>query len=213
LPRSPDGSQRRAVYRGAAPRAAPGPAANPGNTQCAIVDGGEVECWGWNAYEPAGASQTPSTNAPASVFAAAASKLPLADVVDLAPDRGMQAMCAATSAGALLCWGHPFPPVGTPDATSPFPIAIPLAGGAPLRLPLSAYGDATARSSTSTRTASSRSRRALTRSPRSRRATALRRLTQRRNATPALRSTLNVKVGAATWVSSASTSAKLWARS
>ena len=54
----------------------------------------------------------------------------------------MQAMCATTAAGALLCWGHPFPPAGTPDATSPYPIAIPLAqaAGAPLRLPLSSYG-------------------------------------------------------------------------
>jgi hypothetical protein len=68
------------------------------------------------------------------------SDLPLADVVDLAPDRGMQAMCATTLSGALFCWGHPFSPAGAPDMMSPFPIAIPLPGGAPLRLPLSAYG-------------------------------------------------------------------------
>ena len=32
----------------------------------------------------------------------------LSGVVDLAPDRGMQAMCASTARGGLVCWGHPF---------------------------------------------------------------------------------------------------------
>jgi hypothetical protein len=115
-------------------------AANPGNTHCAIVDQGGVQCWGWNAYAQAGGGNSPSTNGATRVFASEGSQLPLTDVVDLAPDRGMQAMCATTSAGALLCWGHPFPPAGAPDATSPYPVTIPLAQGAPLRLPLSSYG-------------------------------------------------------------------------
>jgi hypothetical protein len=117
-------------------------AANPGNTHCAIVEGGEVACWGWNVYAQAGTAASMSTNGTALVFASQGSNLPLAGIVDLAPDRGMQAMCATTSSGALLCWGHPFPPPGATDATSPYPTAIPLAraGGAPLRLPLSSYG-------------------------------------------------------------------------
>ena len=83
-----------------------------------------------------------STNGTTPVFASEGSNLPLTGVVDLAPDRGMQAMCATTSAAALVCWGHPFPPPGTPDAMTATPIAIPLPGaeGAPLRLPLSSYG-------------------------------------------------------------------------
>jgi hypothetical protein len=118
-------------------------AANPGNTHCAIVEGGQVECWGWNAYAQAGRDASTTTNGTTLVFASVESNLPLKGVVDLAPDRGMQAMCATKSTGVeLLCWGHPFPPAGAPDATSPDPISIPLAGaaGAPILLPLSAYG-------------------------------------------------------------------------
>ena len=115
-------------------------AANPGNTHCAILASGEVVCWGWNAYQQVSGGGDMSV-LPMPVVTSD-KRLPLTGVVDLAPDRGMQAMCAATTAGALLCWGHPFPPAGTPDAMSPYPIAIPLAqaAGAPLRLPLSSYG-------------------------------------------------------------------------
>ena len=124
----------------ALPDAAVRLAANPGNTHCAIIEAGGVACWGWNAYAQAGAAASPSASPTLVVTADAGA--PLAGVVDLAPDRGMQAMCATTTASALLCWGHPFPPAGTPDVTSPYPIAIPLAqaAGAPLRLPLSSYG-------------------------------------------------------------------------
>jgi hypothetical protein len=116
-------------------------AANPGNTHCAVRDDGEVFCWGWNAYQQAGGGAGAESVLPTPVVTSDA-RLPLTGIVDLAPDRGMQAMCATTTAGALVCWGHPFPPAGAPDATSPYPIAIPLAGagGAPLRLPLSSYG-------------------------------------------------------------------------
>jgi hypothetical protein len=115
-------------------------AANPGNTHCAIHEGGRVTCWGWNAYAQVGAP--PSDFALPTPIVSSEARLPLTDVVDVAPDHGMQAMCAATADGALSCWGHPFAPPGAPDLSSPLPVAIPRAGSAdaPLRLPLSSYG-------------------------------------------------------------------------
>jgi hypothetical protein len=117
-------------------------AANPGITHCAILDTGQTWCWGWDAYAQAGGGGMPSTNGTALIRDPVDARFALTGVVDLAPDRGMQAMCATMSSGDLMCWGHPFPPAGTPDATSPTPIRIPLPGaaGAPLRLPLSSYG-------------------------------------------------------------------------
>ena len=123
----------------------PGPAtrlaAAPGNTQCAILAGGQVACWGWNAYAQAGADATSATVGPTIVLVAKGGA-PLTGVVDLAPDRGMQAMCASTATGGLVCWGHPFQALGQPDTTSPYPIAIPFArtANAAVRLPLSSFG-------------------------------------------------------------------------
>jgi len=124
--------------------ALPGPAArlaaNPGKTHCALLRDGRVACWGWNAYAQAGADAAHASVAPTIVLTAASGP-PLTGVVDLAPDHGMQAMCATTMNGALVCWGHPFAgpsQANQPDATSPYPIAIPTDG--PVRLPLSSYG-------------------------------------------------------------------------
>jgi hypothetical protein len=116
-------------------------AANPGNTHCAIRELGDVMCWGANESQQAGAAAGLDVSVPTSIA------FPGLDtqrerVVDVAPDRGMQATCANTSTGNVYCWGHPFPPAGAADATSATPIAIPRAGStdAPLRLPLSSYG-------------------------------------------------------------------------
>ena len=116
-------------------------AANPGNTPCAILLLGRVACWGANESEQAGADNGFAFVTPTSILDPA-SGFELEDVVDLAPDRGMQATCANTADGMLHCWGHPFPPAGAADSTTATPVAIPLAGtaGAPLRLPLSSYG-------------------------------------------------------------------------
>jgi hypothetical protein len=113
-------------------------AADPGNTHCAILASGRVECWGSNASQQAGAGAGDPAMTPNFVRGQDA-RFPITGVVDLAPDRGMQAMCATSSAGALTCWGHPFPPAGAAETTTSVPIAIPLAGG-PLRLPLASYG-------------------------------------------------------------------------
>jgi hypothetical protein len=119
----------------------PGPAVRlatePGNTHCAMLGTGQVACWGWNEYAQAGADAASAMVGPTIVLAAAGGS-PLGDVVDLAPDRGMQAMCAMTMSGGLTCWGHPFAAPGQADVTSPYPIAVPLAGA--LRGPLSAFG-------------------------------------------------------------------------
>ena len=109
----------------------------PGDTHCAILATGQIACWGWNEYAQAGADTASAMVGPTIVLAAAGGS-PLDDVVDLAPDRGMQAMCATTTSGGLACWGHPFQAVGQADVTSPYPIAIPLSGS--IRVPLSAFG-------------------------------------------------------------------------
>ena len=116
-------------------------AANPGNTHCAILLLGDVACWGANESMQAGADNGFAFVTPTSIIDPVTG-FALEDVVDLAPDRGMQAMCANTADGMLHCWGHPFPPAGAADTMSAIPAAIPLAGGsrAPLRLPLSSYG-------------------------------------------------------------------------
>lgn len=115
-------------------------ATSPGNTHCAILEDGHIWCWGANAYAQAGAPPSPS--APPTLVLTAEGRAPLAQVVEAAPDRGMQAMCANTSAGVLFCWGHPFAPAGTVDATSPYPISIPIRGAlrAPVLGRLSSYG-------------------------------------------------------------------------
>jgi hypothetical protein len=113
-------------------------AASPGQTHCAILNDGRVACWGWNAWSQAGAPNTVEA-APPTIVLSAEGGPPLRGVTDLAPDRGMQAMCANTGGAAgFVCWGHPFPLAGGPDAESPFPTPIPT--GAPVRVPLSAYG-------------------------------------------------------------------------
>jgi hypothetical protein len=123
-------------------------AANPGKTHCAILSLGDVACWGWNEYEQAGSDSglpfvTPTQVLSPTQVLPPPLRDPLANVVDLAPDRGMQAMCATTGDGALVCWGHPFAPPGGADALSALPVTIPVTRGgeqAPLLLPLSSYG-------------------------------------------------------------------------
>jgi hypothetical protein len=121
--------------------ALPGPAkrlaASPGRTHCALLQDERVACWGWNAYAQAGASDA-IDSVPPTIILTAAGGPPVRGLTDLAPDRGMQAMCGNTGADGFVCWGHPFPLAGGPDAISPYPVAIPTA--APVRAPLSAYG-------------------------------------------------------------------------
>jgi hypothetical protein len=117
----------------------PGPAtrlaASPGSTHCALLGDGRVACWGANASAQAGADAAETAVAPTIVSVAAGGSA-LLGVTDLAPDRGMQAMCGSTATG-LVCWGHPFPAVGQPDGVSPYP-KLALAG--PVSLPLSSFG-------------------------------------------------------------------------
>jgi len=122
-------------------------AASPGNTHCAILLDGRVACWGANASAQAGADATAaavgptivSTSVSTSVSTAASTTAPgpaLLGVLDVAPDRGMQAMCASTGA-SVVCWGHPFPALGKPDVVSPYPTT---AVASPVSLPLSSFG-------------------------------------------------------------------------
>jgi hypothetical protein len=112
-------------------------AASPGQTHCAILNDDRVACWGWNAWSQAGAPNTVDA-APPTIVLTSEGGPPLRGVTDLAPDRGMQAMCANTGRDGFVCWGHPFPLAGGADSESPYPTPIPT--GAPVRVPLSAYG-------------------------------------------------------------------------
>lgn len=111
-------------------------AASPGRTHCAILEDDRVACWGWNADAQAGAEAS-TTGALPTIVLASAGGPPLTGVTDLAPDRGMQAMCANTKDRGLVCWGHPFPRTGAPDATSPYPVDA----DATTSRPLSAFGE------------------------------------------------------------------------
>ena len=117
--------------------ALPGPAtrlaASPGNTQCAILEDTSVRCWGRNEYAEAGAPDDQLTVLP-TVITTAADGSPLRDVLDLAPDRGMKAMCANTSKSGLMCWG---------DTNGPNAVAVARADAAELgaiTVPLAAFG-------------------------------------------------------------------------
>jgi hypothetical protein len=112
-------------------------AASPGQTHCAILRDERVACWGWNAWSQAGTDSENDAVTPTIVLTAAGGP-PLRGVTDLAPDRGMQAMCGNTGKDGFVCWGHPFPLAGGPDAESPYPVSIPTA--APVLSPLSAFG-------------------------------------------------------------------------
>jgi hypothetical protein len=114
-------------------------AADPGDTHCAILGDDRVACWGWNATAQAGAVDGLSAVAPTLVLAAAGGP-PLRGAFDLAPDRGMQAMCANTTTRGLVCWGNPFPAPGIDVAESPYPVDIPGAGPGAVRAPLASFG-------------------------------------------------------------------------
>jgi hypothetical protein len=95
-------------------------AASPGNTHCAILQDTSIACWGWNQYAQAGA---PSSNAVVgpTVVATARGGAPLRGVLDMAPDRQMQAMCGNTQASGLVCWGNVFDPEAGALVVTPYP--------------------------------------------------------------------------------------------
>lgn len=119
-------------------------ATSPGRTHCALLEDDRVACWGWNAdgqagaqLSPAGQLPVPNQAAPPTIVLSAAGGPPLTALVDLAPDRGMRAMCGRLADGRVVCWGRPFPRAGQPDTASPFPIET----AARTHLPLGAFGE------------------------------------------------------------------------
>jgi hypothetical protein len=111
----------------------PGPAtrlaASPGNTNCAILADTRVVCWGHNEYAEAGALGDHQT-ASSTVVLTSQGGPELLGALDLAPDRGMKAMCANTPAG-LQCWGDPH---------GPYAVAATHSQDGVIKAPLSAYG-------------------------------------------------------------------------
>jgi hypothetical protein len=115
--------------------------ASPGNTQCAILEDATVECWGRNEFGEAGAPTTKIWAGPTPVRRTARGEM-LSGVIDVAPDRGMKAMCANTSADGLVCWGEAFT---QEDRTTPIgqyavPIGTLHGGMGEITAPLAAYG-------------------------------------------------------------------------
>ncbi|HTM46768.1 MAG TPA: hypothetical protein VL137_17555, partial [Polyangiaceae bacterium] len=115
--------------------------ANPGNTQCAVLQDTTVQCWGRNEFGEAGGSKTKIWVGPTQVRRTARGEI-LSGVIDVAPDRGMKAMCANTSSDGLVCWGEAFT---QDDRTTPIgqyatPIGAPHGGADEISAPFSAYG-------------------------------------------------------------------------
>jgi hypothetical protein len=113
--------------------------ASPGNTHCAILADSTVECWGRNHYGQAGAPDTELTRPPTRVLTAAHGA-PLAGVIDLAPDRGMEAMCANTKEQGVWCWGHAFAAGPERLPTGCFAAPAYAEGAEVVTVPLSSYG-------------------------------------------------------------------------
>jgi Regulator of chromosome condensation (RCC1) repeat len=125
----------------ALPSAATRLVASPGNTHCAILADTTVECWGRNNYEQVGAAGESNSAAPTLVLTGEGGP-PLNGVSDLAPDRGMEAMCANTTSAGLWCWGHAFKAGLDAEPTGPYaaPVYEAKADADPIRVPLSSFG-------------------------------------------------------------------------
>src|SRR5678815_5543595 len=67
------------------------------NSACAIVTGGSVKCWGYNAYGQLGNNSTTAALTPVAV-----SNLTGAQVVST----GAYHACAIVGGGAVKCWGY-----------------------------------------------------------------------------------------------------------
>ncbi|MES1173444.1 MAG: hypothetical protein ABUL62_03870 [Myxococcales bacterium] len=120
------------------PTAAARLAASPGNTHCAILEDTRVACWGRNEFAQAGAMSDQQTVEP-TIVQTALEGADFSAVVDLAPDRGMRAMCANTQNAGLWCWGD----VLDDDPTgvgSPYPVQLATSPQGRISVPLSAYG-------------------------------------------------------------------------
>ncbi|MET0793132.1 MAG: hypothetical protein ABW061_16550 [Polyangiaceae bacterium] len=130
----------RSVYpvQVALPGAASRLAASPGNTQCAILDDTRVVCWGRNEFAEAGASSE-TLVIPPTIVQTQRGGPAFSGVVDLAPDRGMRAMCANTKNAGLWCWGDVLSEA-TAAVGSPYPIQLATSPQGRISVSLSAYG-------------------------------------------------------------------------
>jgi Regulator of chromosome condensation (RCC1) repeat len=120
------------------PAAATRLTASPGNTHCAILEDTRVACWGRNEYAQSGAPSDQVSVGPTIVQTQLGGPA-FSAVVDLAPDRGMRAVCANTENAGLWCWGD----VLTGDPTgvgSPYPVQLATSPQGRISVPLSAYG-------------------------------------------------------------------------
>ncbi len=72
---------------------------NSDQTSCALVTGGGVKCWGWNADGEVGDGTTTDRPTPVDVPG-------LSNVKSLASSAIGAHMCAVTAAGGLKCWGN-----------------------------------------------------------------------------------------------------------
>ena len=124
----------------ALPAAARRLAASPGNTHCAILEDTRVVCWGRNEAAEAGASSD-ELSVPPTLLKTELGGPEFSDAVDLAPDRGLRAMCANTENAGLWCWGDVLVDVATAESrVSPYPVQVVTSPQSSITVPLSAYG-------------------------------------------------------------------------
>jgi hypothetical protein len=139
LPGSPDESSAYPLQV-TLPAAARRLAASPGNTHCAILVDTRVVCWGRNEAAQAGASNE-ALSVPPTIVKTELGGPDFSAAVDLAPDRGLRALCANTENAGLWCWGDVVIDVATGESrVSPYPAQLVTSPQSRISVPLSAYG-------------------------------------------------------------------------
>jgi hypothetical protein len=99
----------------------------PIRTQCAIMQGGSVACWGSNGYGQAGASPTSVPAPPTAILLTTggdAGGPALQGVVSVAPDYGGQTICANSTTSGLVCWGDAVQSPGGSRTASPYAVVV-----------------------------------------------------------------------------------------
>lgn len=122
------------------PAAARRLAASPGNTHCAILVDTRVVCWGRNEAAQAGASSE-ALSVPPTIVKTELGGPDFSAAVDLAPDRGLRALCANTEKAGLWCWGDVVIDAATGESrVSPYPAQLVTSPQSRISVPLSAFG-------------------------------------------------------------------------
>lgn len=75
------------------------------NHTCALLEGGNVKCWGWNSYGQLGNAELNTQNKQASSTAVDVNEADLQGIKAISISVGNQYSCALLEAGDIECWG------------------------------------------------------------------------------------------------------------